>query len=156
MLKSSGNCGEVAAVALHEMPIFVSLIISGMRCLLFFIFLAAIGCTDTQDSTVTGGEFTVHFSDPNDHDLAKEIVTFWKEDSLMTGNPQDVRLKRTNAGYDLMLVSVKHERMEDLGFEEISALTELEKRLQRKVFKEKELTLVIGNENFETLFRPSI
>ncbi len=127
-----------------------------MRFLLAFVFFAAIGCTDTQDSSVTGGEFTVHFSDPADHDLAKEIVTFWKEDSLMTGNPQDVRLKRTNAGYDLMLVSVKYERMEDLGFEEIKALTELEKRLQLKVFQEKEVTLVIGNQNFKPLFRPSI
>jgi len=127
-----------------------------MRFLHAFVFLAVLGCTDTQDSEVTGGEFTVHFTQPEDHELAKDIVQFWKEDSLMTGNPQDVRLKQTNAGYDLILVSIKHKSMDDLGFEEIKSLTELQKRLQRKVFKEKEVSLVIGDETFKPLFRPAI
>ena len=127
-----------------------------MRLLAAILFLSLLGCNDNQDSTVTGGEFSVHFQNPDDHDLAKEIVTFWKEDSLMTGNPQDVRLIRTNAGYDLMLVSVKHKSMNELGFEEIKSLTELQKRLQRKVFKEHEVSLVIGDESFKPLFRPSI
>ena len=127
-----------------------------MRLLMAILFMVLIGCSDNQDSTVTGGDFSVHFQNPEDHDLAKEIVTFWKQDSLMTGNQQDVRLIRTNAGYDLMLVTVKYRSMKDLGFEEIKSLTELQKRLQRKVFREHEVSLVIGDESFKPLFRPSI
>ena len=127
-----------------------------MRLLLSLLLLATIGCTDTSDSQVTGGEFTVHFDNTKDHELAKEIVEFWKKDSLITGKPQDVRLKRTNKGYDLMLISTKIKSAEELTFDDIKSLTKLQERLQTRVFRTEEVSLVIGDENFKPLFRPTL
>ena len=126
-----------------------------MRFLLSLIVLAFIGCADSSDSQVTGGEFTVHFENKEDHELAKEIVEFWKEDSLMTGKPQDVRLKRTNKGYDLLLISNKMKSKKDLTFDDIKSLTTLENRLQTKVFGSETVTIVIADENFKPLFSPN-
>lgn len=125
-----------------------------MRLFFAIVLLTFIGCADSSDSQVTGGEFTVHFENKEDHELAKEIVAFWKNDSLMTGKPQDVRLSRTNKGYDLMLISTKLKRSEDLTFEDIKSLSTLQQRLQVKVFGAEDVALVIGDENFKPLFRP--
>lgn len=125
-----------------------------MRYLLVLFLLFSIGCSDTKDSVVSGGEFSVYFNNAEDHDLAKEIVNFWKEDSLITGRPQDVRLQRKESGYNLTLVSIKKKRLEELSFDEVSSLTKLQQRLQRKVFKDQEVTLVIGDESFKPLFTP--
>jgi hypothetical protein len=127
-----------------------------MRYLLVLFLLLAIGCTDTKDSVVSGGEFSVYFDNAEDHDLAKEIVVFWKEDSLITGRPQDVRLQRKKIGYDLTLVSPNRKSMAELSFDEVRSLTKLQQRLQRKVFKDKEVTLVIGDESFKPLFTPTL
>lgn len=127
-----------------------------MRLLFSLLLLASIGCTDSSDSQVTGGEFTVHFDNTEDHELAKEIVKFWKKDSLITGKPQDVRLKRTNKGYDLMLISTKIKSAKELTFDDIKSLTKLQERLQTRVFRTEEVSLVIGDENFKPLFRPTL
>ena len=127
-----------------------------MRLLLSLILFAFIGCTDGSDSQVTGGEFTVHFENKDDYQLAKDILEFWKTDSLLTGKPQDVRLKRTNKGYDLMLISNKIKAEKDLTFEEIKSLTTLQERLQTRVFRSEQVSLVLTDENFKTLFRPSL
>jgi hypothetical protein len=127
-----------------------------MRLLLSLLLLTLIGCSDATDSEVSGGKFTVHFNNTKDHELAKKIVEFWKEDSLLTGEPQDVRLERTQNGYDLYLISERVEKKDDLTFEEIKSLTTLKQHLQEKVFKEKQLSLVIADENFKPLFRPNL
>ncbi len=126
-----------------------------MRIFLSLILLVLLGCSDSSDSQVTGGEFTVHFENTKDHELAKKVVAFWKSDSLMTGKPQDVRLKRTNDGYDLLLISSKAKKASDLTFDDIQALTTLEERLQLRVFKDKNVSIVISDENFKPLFRPT-
>jgi len=127
-----------------------------MRLLLSLLLFMFIGCSDSSDSQVTGGEFTVHFEDTEDHELAKGIVKFWKEDSLLTGKAQDVRLKRTNKGYDLLLISSKMKVKKDLTFDDIKSLTTLENRLQKKVFGGEDVSIVIADENFKPLFRPTM
>ncbi|MCR9172581.1 MAG: hypothetical protein NXI10_08825 [bacterium] len=127
-----------------------------MRILLALILLTIIGCTDSSDSQVSGGQFTVHFNNTKDHDLAKDIVKFWKSDSLITGKPQDVRLKRTNGGYDLLLIATEKMKADTLTFEDIRSLTELEQRLQANVFGDKTVTIVVADENFKPLYRPTL
>jgi len=127
-----------------------------MRFLYLFLLLFLIGCSEEKDSVVTGGEFSVHFDNQEDYDLAKKIVTFWKKEGLMTGKKQDVKLKRTKKGYDLMLISIKRKKMEELTFEEISSLTILRRNLQQEVFKDKQVDIVLTDESFKPLFRPSI
>lgn len=127
-----------------------------MRILLSLAILFVIGCTDSSDSQVTGGEFTVHFADKKDYKLAKSIVEFWKKDSLMTGEPQDVRLKRTNDGYDLLLISTGLTDPSDLTFEDLRSLDTLQERLQARVFHDERVSLVIADKNFKPLFRPKL
>lgn len=127
-----------------------------MRVVYLFLLLFIVGCAEGNDSVVTGGEFSVHFESKEDHDLAKSIVQFWKEQGLMTGKKQDVKLIQTKTGYDLLLISVQRKNMNELTFEEIRSLTELHKELQEKVFVDDDVSLVIADESFKPLFRPSI
>ena len=127
-----------------------------MRVVSLFLLLFIVGCSEGDDSIVTGGEFSVHFENKEDRDLAKSIVQFWKKEGLMTGKKQDVKLIQTKTGYDLLLISVQRKNMNELTFEEIRSLTELQKALQDKVFAENDVALVIADESFNPLFRPSI
>lgn len=126
-----------------------------MRILICLVLLAFVGCSDTSDSQVSGGNFTVYFENPKDFDLAKDIVEFWKKDSLMTGKKQDVRLTRSSNGYDLLLIAEKKKKAADLTFEEIKSLSTLEERLMTRVFRGEDVSIVIADENFKPLFQPT-
>jgi len=130
----------------------------GMRNYLIILLLviAVVGCADSEDSQVSGGEFTVHFDNTEDVELAKSIVKFWKEDSLLTGKPQDVRLVRKKKGYELLLIASKEKAKEGLNFEDLEALSELQKQLQEKVFVKSSVSVVIADENFKVITRPSL
>lgn len=127
-----------------------------MRWIPLLLLLLLLGCTDQTDSVVTGGKFSVHFESKDDYDLAKDIVDFWKKEELMTGKEQDVKLKRTSQGYELMLISVKRKKMEELTFDEIRSLTKLHQKLQEDVFKDKAFEIVLTDDTFKPLFRPAI
>lgn len=124
--------------------------------IIFLLIFAAVGCSDSEDSEVSGGEFTVHFNDTKDVELAKSIVKFWKSDSLLTGKPQDVRLVHKKKGYDLLLIASEEKAKKGLNFKDLEALSELQKRLQEEVFKKSSVSLVIADENFNVITRPSL
>lgn len=129
-----------------------------MRLLLFmftFLFLA-YACTEQTDSQVSGGNFTVHFSNTDDKELAEKIVHFWKDEALLTDKKQDVKLVKTKDGYDLYLISPTRKSMKELTFEEIKSLTTLRMRLEKEVFKDQLVRLVITDENFKPIFTPDI
>ncbi len=127
-----------------------------LKYIAIIILLSLYGCVDSIDSQVSGGKFTVHFSDVEDKPLATAIVGFWKENALMTEKKQDVKLVHTDIGYDLYLISPTRKNIEALTFEELKALTELHSKLQREVFKENELSVVITDDQFTPLFRPQL
>lgn len=126
------------------------------RLLYIFIILAFSSCVESSGSEVSGGNFTVHFDNPKDKKLAEEVVNHWKEEDLLTGKNQDVKLVRTKSGYELYLISVSRQSAEEMSFEEISALNTLQRGLNKKIFREKHVELVITDENFKPIFKPNL
>lgn len=126
------------------------------RLLYILILFTFTACVEDAGSEVSGGNFTVHFDNPEDKKLAVEVVKHWKNEKLLTGKDQDVKLVRSESGYELYLISVGRESFDEMTFEEISALTRLKQELNRKIFREKNVELVIADKNFKPIFKPNL
>lgn len=128
-----------------------------MNKLLLIISIIFLGsCAESADSQVSGGDFTVHFDNPDDKQLAIKLVEFWKSEDLLTGKNQDIKMVRTKTGYDLYLVSTVRKPDDELTFEELSAISELKKRLEKEIFRTKSVEIVIADENFKPMFKPDL
>lgn len=127
-----------------------------IRLLFIGALILLAGCTDQVDSQVSGGEFTVHFSDPGDKELAEKLVHFWKEEGLITGKNQDVKLVRGKAGYDLYLISATRKSKEEMTFDEIKSLSMLKGNLERKIFVKNDIRIVITDDAFKPIFTPDL
>lgn len=112
-------------------------------------------CLGEQSSYVAGGNLKVHFTDPKDKPLAKSLALFWKNEKLITGKKQDIKLIRTEQGYDLCLISPTRKTPDQLSFDELKALNDLEVMLGNQVFKDKLVQIVVTDEKFKPLFRPT-
>lgn len=115
-----------------------------------------VACNENATSEVSGGYFTVHFENPEDKELAVEIVNFWKQEDLMTSKKQDVKLVRSKGGYALYLIAPGRKSAEEMSFEEIQALIILQEELNKTIFKDTGVNIVICNEMFKPLFEPNL
>jgi len=125
--------------------------------LLFIISIILLGsCTDNTDSQVSGGDFTVHFDNPKDKQIAVKLGEFWKSEDLITSKKQDIKMVRTKSGFDLYLVSTVRKPGDQLSFEEVEAISILKKRLENQIFRKESVEIIISNENFNPMFKPDL
>lgn len=125
--------------------------------LLFIISIILLGsCTDSTDSQVSGGDFTVHFDNPKDKQIAVKLVEFWKSEHLITSKKQDIKMVRTKSGFDLYLVSTVRKPGDQLSFEELEAISILKKRLENQIFRKESVEIIISDENFKPMFKPDL
>lgn len=88
--------------------------------------------------------------------MAVEIVNFWKDEGLLTNKKQDVKLVRAKGGYALYLIAPVRKSAEDMSFEEIQALTILREKLNKTIFTDTGVDIIICDEMFKPKFEPNL
>lgn len=111
-----------------------------------------VSCSNEYGHQVVGGNLTVYFTDENDEKLAAEIAKFWKNNELLTEQPQDIQLNHHKSGYQLCLIAKEKSGVKNMPFEERKALLELQKQLQNEVFGDNDLELLICDNHFKPIY----
>lgn len=122
----------------------------------FLIILTSVvltSCSSNMGHKVVGGKFTVYFNDPNDEKFATSLANYFKSNALLTGKEQDVQLERIQKNeYQLKIIATNPSTVKNLSFEELSVLMAFQSELNKTVFDNKRVELVICNDQFESMY----
>ena len=123
-----------------------------MRQYLAFILLVFLvnSCTSEKYHRVTGGEFSVHFTETKHNSAAENLALFWKKNDLLAGKKQDIGLFRKGKTWFVHLVAL--DPKEPLSFIERKLLLDLQSRLEVEVFKGDPVRILICNDRFESVY----
>lgn len=117
--------------------------------LMFPIIL--ISCVDDHGNRVEGGELTVYFDRDEDLPKATDIASFWRDNDLLTGSKQDLKLSYSDSTFYLHLIKRNGVQLGALDIQEQKLLLGLQKQLEDSLFKESSLEIVIADEHFKPL-----
>lgn len=120
----------------------------GLISLIFLFF----SCAKGYGTTYVSENLTIYYTIPRDLNQVKALAVFWKENELMGKKNQSLRLfKLENGSYQVQLIATKNEDSKTLKFDEIKMLQELENQLNKEVFQENKIDLVICDSRFKVL-----
>lgn len=121
---------------------------------LFILLLVLLAsCTEDMGHKVVGGRFTVYFSDASDEALATDVAQYFKHNNMITGQQQDIRLeKKAKNKYELKLIANNPDKVNQMPFDERVKLLSFQDELEREVFSQNSLELVICNNQFEVIY----
>lgn len=124
------------------------------RVLLLLVFAALVlsSCSSDNRNKFVGGELTVYYFDESEAETAKEIAFFWKENGLLTGNQQDLQVRKDKDRFTVSMIASDTNNVKGMTVDEISLLGQLKKKLYLEVFDEQAFTLEICNNRFEAIY----
>jgi hypothetical protein len=120
--------------------------------LLTFAVLVLSSCSSDNRNKFIGGELTVYYFDESEAETAKEIAFFWKENGLLSGNQQDLQVRKDKGRFTVSMIASDPKNVKELTVDEISLLGQLKKKLYLEVFDEQAFTLEICNNRFEAIY----
>lgn len=118
---------------------------------LFLCVLILVSCVDDHGNRVEGGELTVYFDRNEDLQLATAVAAFWKENNLLTGIKQDLKLFYQDSTHYIYLIKRDDAEIVSFDIKERKLLLELQSQLQDSLFKKSSLELVISDDHFKPL-----
>jgi len=118
-----------------------------------FIFLAIflVSCSSQNGNSIIGDKLTVYFDFAEDEALAEKIALYWKDNDLLTGQNQDLKIVRSGDNHVLKIIATETQQGRMIPFEQKKLLYQLETDLNKKVANSP-LEIVICNSQFEPIF----
>lgn len=123
-------------------------------CLIVFLFTVFIvsSCAKGYGKVYVTGNVSIYYYSPNDLNQVKTLAEFWNRNNLSKKKKQFLRVFKTDKGnYQLQLIVSKSELVHNLKFDEIKLLQELENKLNKEVFTQNKIDLVICDSRFIVL-----
>jgi len=116
--------------------------------------LILIGCQSDKRKSWTGskGQFTVYYFEESEAQIAKDIAFFWKENDLLSGNKQDLQVRKDKKRFTVSMIAADPKKMSKMPFDEVQVLAQLKKKLYVDVFNQESFTLEICNNRFEAIY----
>tara|TARA_R110002072_G_scaffold302097_2_gene483838 strand:- start:23617 stop:24015 length:399 start_codon:yes stop_codon:yes gene_type:complete len=114
-------------------------------------------CSSDNGHQIVGDQLTVYFDNAEDETLAEKIAFYWKDNDLLTGEKQDLKIIRADDEYVLKIIASNPKQTANMPFEELKLLLELESDLNlniQKVGKRANypIEIVICDNQFEPIY----
>lgn len=124
-----------------------------MRTLLILTLVSFVlsACVGENSNKVGGGNFYVHFDDKEDLKVAEDIARFWKDQNLVSGKEQDIKLFNRKSSYELYLISDDKVEEFQLPAEHMQLLFDLQNDLNSTLKTQKPIQIVISDKNFNKI-----
>lgn len=127
-----------------------------MGKMLIFLVVTSIfvlsGCESDKRNKFVGGELTVYYFDQSEAEIAKKIAFFWKENDLLTGESQDLQVRKDKDRFTVSMIAKDPKLIDKMTIDEVQLLAQLKKKLYVEVFEEEAFTLEICNNRFEAIY----
>ncbi|MDG1332744.1 MAG: hypothetical protein P8P74_10460 [Crocinitomicaceae bacterium] len=118
----------------------------------FSLLVLLASCNSDKRNKFVGGKLTVYYFDESEADVAKDVAFFWKENDLLSGNKQDLQVRKDDGRYTVSMIAASPKEVTEMPIDEVQLLAKLKKKLYVEVFNEKAFTLEICNDRFESIY----
>ncbi len=123
-------------------------------CLIVFLFTVFIvsSCAKGYGTVYVSGNVSIYYYSPSELNQVKTLAEFWIKNNLAKKKKQFLRVFKTDKGnYQLQLIVSKSELENKLKFDELKLLQELENKLNKEIFIQNKIDLVICDSRFTVL-----
>lgn len=108
-------------------------------------------CSSENGHSVIGDKLTVYYTNIENESIAESIALFWRENDLITGSSQDLKLVENKNNYQLLLIQSNITETFVMPFEERVLLLQLQKDLNAQL-PISSLEIVICNNQFKPIY----
>ncbi len=109
-------------------------------------------CTSDNRHQLKGGNLTVYYFQESEAKTAEEVAYFWKQQGFLTGQKQDLQLRKNDRKYTLSIIASEKDAVEKMTFDHVQLLAQLKRKLWEEVFDKQSFTLEICNNKFEPIY----
>lgn len=111
-----------------------------------------LGCESDKRNKFVGGKLTVYYFDQSEADIAKKIAFFWKDNELLTGESQDLQVRKDKKRFTVSMIATEPKMIDKMTIDEVQLLAQLKKKLYVEVFNQEAFNLEICNNRFEAIY----
>ena len=108
-------------------------------------------CGQEAGNVVTGDNLSVYFVTAEDEPSATLIALYWKNEGLITGEKQDLKIERDGENLSLKLIYSELPEKNVLAFNERKLLMELQNKLNDSIFPDENLVILLCDNDFKTI-----
>ena len=120
--------------------------------LVIFLITIVSSCSSEYGSSIVGDQLTVYFNSPSEEHIAEQIALYWKNNDLLTGQKQDLKVVESDDGvYVLKIIASEPKENFSIPFEQRKLLIELENDLNEKI-ADSPVEIVICNNQFKPIY----
>jgi len=110
-----------------------------------------VSCESDKGNKVTGGKLSVYFETSEHEELARETANFWRNNNLMTGELQDLKLESLDSVYRLKLIVSEDAKGFVLPATDRKSLMDLQTMLGDSIFGYGKIELILCDNEFKEL-----
>lgn len=113
--------------------------------------MLAASCSSENGHSVVGDQLTVFYDNLEDEKIAEDIAVFWRENDLLTGSNQDLKLIVNENNNQLFIIQSNVTEKFIMPFEERVLLLQLQKDLNTQL-PNSFLEIVICDNQFKPIY----
>lgn len=118
--------------------------------ILFFCLLILASCSSGFGNKLSGEKLDVYFDDKDLQQKADELGEYWSKNGLIGDRKQSIKLTKVNAIIEVRLIRSEEFKSEKLTVEEFQLLLDLKQDIQSKVFDNKQIRLILCDNEFKS------
>jgi len=120
--------------------------------ILYFVVAIFSSCSKGYGTAYIQKNLTVYYTNDKDLDSAKKLADYWFDQKLIGNKPQTIRLVYNDKKpRQVQLLANEISQVKSLDFKELKALQDLENDLNKTVFKNSEIDVVICDSRFNVI-----
>jgi hypothetical protein len=117
-----------------------------------FSILFLSSCSKGHGNLLQSEKLDVYYEFQEDEKLASSLGHFWKSKGLLGSSKQSIRLTKDDEYYFVQLISSDPKNVENIPFQEMKLLMDLQNELDTTVFKEAgSVQIILCNNEFKPL-----
>lgn len=115
------------------------------------LLLMIFGCSSGFGNKLKSEKLDVYYDESELANLADSLGSFWTKNELIGDRKQSIKIKKSAKRFQVLIIQSEEFKSEKLDPIELALLQELRADLQEKVFNKKPTSIVICNDEFESL-----
>lgn len=118
---------------------------------LLVLLLSICACSSGFGNKLKSEKLDVYYDEAKFSTLADSLGQFWTKNELTGKRKQSIKLTKTGTKFHVLIIQSDEFKSEQLKPTELALLQELRSELQTSVFHNKPTSIVICNDEFESL-----